>query len=123
LHVLREFGAVSEGFIADSLVELERHGWDAGGDTPARLLGRPMHLRSGIARLARETGAPIVPAFTWREGNGQVGVLGEPIDPAAHPDETSINAAIGAVVDAVVAPRRAQVHIGIAKRLGSRSAL
>jgi KDO2-lipid IV(A) lauroyltransferase len=78
--------------------------WDARGWTPVRLFGRTIGVRRGVTALAVATGAPVVPAFAWREGDRQVGRLFAPLRPNAIDDE------MARVVEAVVGPRLAQVH-------------
>ena len=92
--------------------------WDIPGHStvPVRLLGRTMEVGRGLARLALETGSPVVPGFTWREGTRQVGVLFPGIDPREVADEQELNARMAAAVEEALAPRLAQAHRGLATR-------
>ena len=83
---------------------------DVPGRGPFPLLGRTARLRTGLARLARATGAPVVPGLAWREGNGQAADLLAPIDPADHADERSLLWAVVARVEPHLRPRLAQVQ-------------
>jgi lauroyl/myristoyl acyltransferase len=83
--------------------------WDARGWAPVTLFGRTIGVRRGVAGLAADTGAPVIPAFVWREGDGQVGQLCAPLDPAAIDEE------MARVVEAVVGPRLPQVHAVFAR--------
>ncbi|MFL5825711.1 MAG: lysophospholipid acyltransferase family protein [Thermoleophilaceae bacterium] len=60
---------------------------DVPGSTNARFLGKPAHLASGLARLARDTGAPLVPAFCHGGSARPRLVVEPPIDPAAFDSE------------------------------------
>jgi lauroyl/myristoyl acyltransferase len=59
---------------------------DVPGDVEVELAGRRARVRSGIARLALETGSPILPIATLRVRWGMTGFIGEPIDPAGFDD-------------------------------------
>jgi 1-acyl-sn-glycerol-3-phosphate acyltransferase len=64
----------------------------------------------GIARLALETGSPILPIATLRRGWGQVGFIGEPIDPAGFDDPTTLTRQLVAVQSRVFLEESEQVH-------------
>ena len=68
----------------------------------------------GTAQLAMCTGSPVIPAFAWREGSRQVGVLHSAIDPRDVADPHELNVRVAAAVDAALAPRLAQAHDGMA---------
>ncbi len=55
---------------------------DVPGNVEVELAGSPARVRSGIARLALETGSPILAIVTLRGGWGCVGTISGPIDPA-----------------------------------------
>ena len=59
---------------------------DVPGEVEVELAGRPARVRGGIARLALETGSPILPIVTLRVGWGMTGFIGEPIHPAGFDD-------------------------------------
>lgn len=95
--------------------------WDLPGHTslPVRLLGRTVEVGRGLGRLALETGSRVVPGFTWREGNGQVGTLFASIDPAEVAGEQELNSRLAAAVEQALAPRLGQAHRGLAQRLAA----
>lgn len=90
--------------------------WDTPGGVaaPARLLDRAINVASGTARLALGTDSPVIPAFAWREGGRQVGVLYPAIDPRDVADPHELNARVAAAVDDALTPRLAQAHDGLA---------
>lgn len=59
-------------------------GCDVKGSTPVRFLGRTVYVASGTARLAMETGAPIVPVSVLPHGRLERLELQEPLDPARY---------------------------------------
>src|SRR5256714_5358097 len=59
---------------------------DAPGTIEVELAGRPARVRAGLAALAIETGAAVIPGQTLRRGWGQVGILHEPVDPSDFDD-------------------------------------
>ena len=63
---------------------------DVPGEVEVELAGRPARVRSGIARLALETGSPILPIATLRVRWGMVGFIGELIDPAGFDDPVEL---------------------------------
>ena len=83
---------------------------DVPGRVEVELAGRPARVRSGIARLALETGSPILPIATLRRGWGQVGFIGEPIDPAGFDDPTTLTRQLVAVQSRVFLEESEQVH-------------
>jgi lauroyl/myristoyl acyltransferase len=76
---------------------------DLPGNTPMSLLGRIVSCGSGAARLAVETGVPIVPVTAWKRGALQTIRVGEPIDPKAHRDFRSVQQAIAAAHEPAIA--------------------
>jgi hypothetical protein len=70
---------------------------DVPGTLDVELAGRPARVRTGIARLALETGSPILPIVTLRRGWGLLGTIGEPIDPAGFDDPTTLTRHLVAV--------------------------
>jgi KDO2-lipid IV(A) lauroyltransferase len=84
--------------------------WDVRGALPMRVLGRTARVRSGLARLARETGAPVVPAFAWRDGTGQVAEILPALDPGRHDTERELMDALGARVEPTLRAHLAQAQ-------------
>ncbi len=58
--------------------------FDVPGSKETTFLGKRAWVRSGVARLAMATGAPIVPIFAGREGHRLFVRLETPIDPEDH---------------------------------------
>ena len=82
LEILRLGGVI--GFVADQHVS---------GKTgiPVDFFGRPASTTSGLARLAMESGSPVLPIFLFREDGGKHRMeVGEPvpITEGESPDET-----------------------------------
>ena len=63
---------------------------DVPGEVEVDLAGRPARVRGGIARLALETGSPILPIATLRVRWGMIGFIGESIDPAGFDDPVEL---------------------------------
>lgn len=95
---VEETGAewIAPGGSYESLRELLERGStifipvDSSGSLELALAGRPARVRSGIAALALNTGAPIVPAWTLRRGGRFVATFGPPIDPAEFGDRAEL---------------------------------
>ena len=83
---------------------------DVPGEVDVDLAGRPARVRSGIARLALETGSPILPIVTLRRGWRFVGMIGEPIDPAGFDDPATLTQHLVAVQAPVFLQDAEQVH-------------
>lgn len=83
---------------------------DVPGEVEVELAGRPARVRSGIARLALETGSPILPIVTLRRGWGYVGIIGELIDPAGFDDPTTLTSHLVAVQAPVFLQEPEQAH-------------
>jgi len=83
---------------------------DVPGELEVELAGRPARVRSGIARLALETGSPILPVVTLRRGWRFVGMIGEPIDPAGFADPATLTRHLVAVHAPVFLQEPGQVH-------------
>jgi lauroyl/myristoyl acyltransferase len=83
---------------------------DVPGEVDVELAGRPARVRSGIARLALETGSPILPIVTLRRGWRFVGIIGEPIDPAGFDDPATLTRHLVAVQAPVFLQDAEQVH-------------
>jgi len=86
--------------------------WDIPGrrPVPVEVLGRTLRISGGIARLALDTGAFVVPGFAWREPDGPVAVLFPAIDPHEVEGESELNAQIASAFEAALAPRLAQAN-------------
>jgi lauroyl/myristoyl acyltransferase len=87
-------------------------GWDLPGTSPTsvQLLGRTLEVGGGLARLAVETGSPVIPAFAWREGNRPLGVLFPPIHPGEVDDARELDARVASAYETALAPRLEQAH-------------
>ena len=83
---------------------------DVPGELDVELAGRPARVRTGIARLALETGSPILPIVTLRRGWRFVGTIGEPIDPAGFDDPATLTRHLVAVHAPVFLREPEQVH-------------
>jgi lauroyl/myristoyl acyltransferase len=77
--------------------------FDVRGRTPTPFLGRTVDLTSGTARLARATGALVVPVLRLREGHRMAGVLAPPLDPHAFEDALALHLALARRHDAWIA--------------------
>jgi lauroyl/myristoyl acyltransferase len=71
--------------------------FDMPGSRETRFLGKPVMLSTGSARLAFETGAPILPTRTWREGSRFHTEIGEPLDPRDYTSVEELHDALAAV--------------------------
>ena len=83
---------------------------DVPGEVEVELAGRPARVRGGIARLALETGSPILPIATLRVRWGMVGFIGEPIDPAGFDDPVELTRDLVAVHERQFLREPEQVH-------------
>jgi lauroyl/myristoyl acyltransferase len=83
---------------------------DVPGTLDVELAGRPARVRTGIARLALETGSPILPIVTLRRGWSFVGTIGEPIDPAGFDDPATLTRHLVALQEPVFLREAEQVH-------------
>lgn len=81
---------------------------DAPGTTETVLAGHPVHLASGVGRLAVETGAAVIPAFVIRQGYRQTGLMLPPLPPSDDPQEVADRFA--AVLGDVVLAHPEQAH-------------
>jgi len=86
---------------------------DAAGNVEVDLAGHPARVRGGVASLALETGAPIVPCATLRRGLGQVGVVLEPIDPSRFGDAAELTRHLAEVLGGVLLREPEQVHVNV----------
>jgi Bacterial lipid A biosynthesis acyltransferase len=84
--------------------------WDVPGELAVPLLGGTARVRTGIARLALETGARVVPGLAWREGDGHAADLLGALDPAVHADERALMEALVSDVEPALRTRLAQVQ-------------
>lgn len=84
--------------------------WDVPGPTTAHLLGREIRIRSGLARLALETGAVILPSLPVRRGLGFRVEFGEQI--VAETGETSeqLTERTGQALERMIDPVMEQAH-------------
>ncbi|MSW83281.1 MAG: hypothetical protein F2832_00835 [Actinobacteria bacterium] len=108
---------VPRGDAYAQVAELLREGevcclaWDVPGPQAVELLGRPAAVRTGIARLALETGAPILPAFTVRDGLRQHAVIEAPVAGVIAGGEAELTVELAARMNAILAAHRAQIQI------------
>jgi lauroyl/myristoyl acyltransferase len=86
----------SYGYMRDLLRrgEIVALATDLPGSTPMTFLGRRVRAASGAARLALETGAPIVPISGHPHGWGMRLSVQEPIDPRAFADVEALQGEI-----------------------------
>jgi len=63
---------------------------DSPGRARLRLAGHAVRVQVGVASLALETSAPILPVLVVRQGWRQRGVLFAPIDPVGFPDPAAL---------------------------------
>ena len=85
--------------------------WDTrGDDLETTYLGRTVRVKPGLARLHLETGAPILPAVAFRQGNRMRAVIEQPIEVPEGADEAVINRVLGEQMSQIVRPRLAQAH-------------
>jgi lauroyl/myristoyl acyltransferase len=82
--------------------------FDVPGRVPTAMGGRRFPLATGIAHLACETGAAVVPGFVRRAGHRQVCWLEPPVDPRTFPDAAALHAHLGGVVGRVLFERPEQ---------------
>jgi len=92
-------------------------GADAGGNAATRLAGHAVSLASGVTRLAVETGAPVVPAFTLRRGYRQVGILHRALEPSTDPQ--ILLDRLADVLGTVVLAHPEQAHDNLFRRIGA----
>jgi lauroyl/myristoyl acyltransferase len=76
--------------------------FDVPGRTDTAMGGRRFALTSGIARLASDTGALVVPGFALRRGHRPVCWLEPPVDPRTFSDSAALHAHLAAVVGRAV---------------------
>ena len=72
------------------------------GGAVVPFLGRPAATGTALARLARATGAPVVPVFLLREGLGYKLVVEEPLKVGRGDDVVEVTAAFNRVIEAQV---------------------
>lgn len=93
---------------------------DLPGDVEVELGRWPARVRSGIARLALETGSIVLPVATLRRGAGLVGLIGEPIDPRGFDDAAELTRYIAAALGPVYRDAPEQVHAHLMRHLSGR---
>jgi lauroyl/myristoyl acyltransferase len=86
---------------------------DAKGKVDVEFAGHPARVRGGVAALALETGATIVPAATLRRGYGQVSVLLEPVEAAAFDDAVELTRHLARLLGEVVLREAEQAHVNV----------
>lgn len=91
--------------------------WDVPGPTTAHLLGRRVLIRSGLARLALETGATILPSLPIRRGFGFAVEFGEPVVAEAGETSEQLTERTGQALERMIEPVREQAHPAIVKIL------
>jgi KDO2-lipid IV(A) lauroyltransferase len=93
-------------------------GADAVGVSTTRLAGHRVSVASGVARLAVETGASIVPAFALRRGYRQVGVLHPALDGSG--DSQVLLDRLAHELGEVILAHPAQAHLNLFQLIGAR---
>jgi lauroyl/myristoyl acyltransferase len=83
---------------------------DVPGSVEVDLAGRSARVRSGLAALALDTGAPILPIWTLRRGYGYVGTILESIDPADFTGKDELTRHLVSMVSPVFLHQPEQVH-------------
>jgi lauroyl/myristoyl acyltransferase len=73
------------------------------------LAGRKIRLATGIAALARETGAPILPAVAFRDRWRESASILDPVDPAGFSSEEALHDHLVGLANEMIAPRREQI--------------
>jgi lauroyl/myristoyl acyltransferase len=86
---------------------------DAAGSVEVELAGHRARVRGGVASLALETGAAIVPCATLRRGFGQVVVLLEPIEASRFDDAADLTRHLAGVLGDVLLREPEQVHVNV----------
>jgi lauroyl/myristoyl acyltransferase len=86
---------------------------DAPGRVEVDFAGHPARVRGGVASLALESGAAIVPAATFRRGWGQAATLLEPIDPAGFNDAVELTRHLAGVLGGLLLREPEQVHVNV----------
>lgn len=78
--------------------------WDIQGKVEANFLGRKVHVASGLGKLSKATGAPVLPSISFRDGLGLKGVIDSPLDPDDFESPEAMTAAIGGRLTALAEP-------------------
>lgn len=108
--------ALFRGTALEGVRELLRRGEicnmlaDVSGTMEAQMLGRRVWLAGGWARLARETGAVVVPMFQHREGDRVVERVHEPVYPADADSPQDLHARAFAALDRDIAAHLPQYY-------------
>ena len=94
--------------------------FDVAGDHETTFLGKPARVRSGIARLALQTGAQVVPIFVGRSSHRLYARLDAPIDPGMFPAPDELIDHLSAVVGKEMLARPAEcTQTQLLKRFGT----
>ena len=90
---------------------------DVPGRVGLRLAGHAVGVQVGVASLALETGAPILPALVLRRGWRQRGIVFAPIDPAGFTDPAALTQRIFDVLGPTLATELEQADLKLLLRL------
>jgi KDO2-lipid IV(A) lauroyltransferase len=85
--------ALRRGEIVAMLVDR----WEGAGGVPAKFFGEDRRFPRGPFVLSRATGAPIVPAFIFRDGNIYRGVVDPPFFMDGQDDESGARRVSGSL--------------------------
>jgi hypothetical protein len=84
---------------------------DSAGRVRLELAGRAVGVQVGVASLALETSAPILPALVLREGWRQRGILFAPIDPDGFTDPAALTQRVFDVLGTIFGAELEQAHL------------
>jgi lauroyl/myristoyl acyltransferase len=90
---------------------------DAAGRVDLQLAGHAVRVQVGVAALALETGAPILPALIVRRKWRQRGILFPPVDPADFTDPAAVTQHVFEVLGPILAAETEQADLNFL-RLG-----
>jgi hypothetical protein len=83
---------------------------DLAGDVPSRMAGKNAYLRTGLVRLAKETGALIVPMVSLFERSGARARVLEPLDAATDVSERELLDRLASMYGDVIAEHPEQLE-------------
>ena len=86
---------------------------DASGDFAVEVGGRPARVRTGVASLAFETGAVILPGVVLRRGWKQVVKIFDPVEPRDFDDPEELTRHLVHALGDVLLAEPEQVHVNV----------